>query len=80
MRNTEEASGLPQEHRGEEAEQANMPGRQDKGAQTDSRAGPSHDSEQAARDKEEKSKHPVSENALGSSQDKNPVPPGSTAE
>jgi hypothetical protein len=80
MSDTAEASGLPEEHRGEKAEQANMPGKQRKGAQTDSRTGSSLDSEQAVRDEEEKSKHPASENALGSSQDKNPIPPGSTAE
>jgi hypothetical protein len=44
------------------------------------RAGPAPDSEQTARDTEEKKKHRASENALESSQDKNPVPPGSTAD
>jgi hypothetical protein len=83
MSNTAEASGLPKEHRGEKAEsaqRADMPGKQDKGAPIDSRAGPAPDPEQTARDEEEKRKHPASENALESSQDKNPVPRGSTAD
>ena len=36
------------------------------------------DTVQSARDTAEKAKHPPSENALESSQDKNPVPPDST--
>lgn len=36
------------------------------------------DTVQSARDTAEKAKHPHSENALESSQDKNPVPPDST--
>ena len=38
------------------------------------------DTAQSARDKQDKRKHPASENALESSQDKNPIPPGSTRE
>lgn len=80
MTHTVEASDLPEEHRGKKAEQANMPESQGEGAQTASRASPSPAPEQAARDEEEKTKHPASENALGSTQDKNPIPPDSTAE
>ncbi|CAN7770956.1 hypothetical protein LJR034_007640 [Caballeronia sp. LjRoot34] len=84
MKHTLEASRIPEEHRGakaevKRAEQANMAGTQGKGAGTNSRADPSPDSKQTARDVEEKNKHPASENALDSSQDKNPIPPGSTA-
>jgi hypothetical protein len=82
MGNTVKAAGLPEEHRAEKAakvEQANMPGKRGKGAGTGSPASPSPDSEQSARDLDEKNKHPASEKALDSSQDKNPIPPGSTA-
>jgi hypothetical protein len=81
MRNTIEASDLPEEPRGVGAakvEQPNVPGEGDKGEGTDPRAGLSPGSEQTARDGEEKNKHPASENALNSSQDKNPIPPDST--
>lgn len=44
------------------------------------RGNPPSDTAQSARDKQEKRKHPGSENALESSQDKNPIPPGSTRE
>ncbi|WP_213766230.1 hypothetical protein [Caballeronia sp. dw_19] len=85
MKHTLEASRIPEEHRdakaeeAKRAEQANMAGKQGRRAGTDSRADPSPDSKQTARDVEEKNKHPASENALDSSQDKNPIPPGSTA-
>ncbi len=65
MRNTVETSGLPEK---------------DSRAGRAGPAGPAPDSEQTARDKEEKRKHPASENALESSQDKNPIPPDSTAD
>ncbi|HEY2024060.1 hypothetical protein [Paraburkholderia sp.] len=38
------------------------------------------DTLQSRKDRLEKSKHPESENALESSQDKNPIPPESTRE
>jgi len=41
---------------------------------------PPSDTAHTARDEQEKRKHPGSENALESSQDKNPIPPGSTRE
>ncbi|MEQ5844380.1 MULTISPECIES: hypothetical protein [Paraburkholderia] len=37
-----------------------------------------HDTAQAVHDEEEKKKHPASEGELDSSQDKNPVPRGTT--
>jgi hypothetical protein len=80
MSDTAEASGLPEEHRGDKAENANASGKRGKEERADSRAGPGPDSEQTARDQEEKRKHPASENALDSSQDKNPIPRGSTAD
>jgi hypothetical protein len=43
-----------------------------------SSANPPPDTAQSARDAEEKRKHSPSENALRSSQDKNPIPPDST--
>ncbi|MGF6771586.1 hypothetical protein P3T18_004073 [Paraburkholderia sp. GAS199] len=50
----------------------------DKPASKDAHA-PS-DTQQGKRDAKEKARHSESENALPSSQDKNPVPPGSTRE
>jgi hypothetical protein len=43
-------------------------------------AGAPSDTLQSRKDREEKQKHSVSENALESSQDKNPIPPDSTRE
>jgi hypothetical protein len=81
MSNTIEAFVLPEEPRGVGAakvEQPNVPREGNREEGKDPRAGLSPGSEQTARDEEEKNRHPASENALNSSQDKNPIPPGST--
>ena len=56
------------------------PGTQNESSSAGGPGAPAPDTLQHEKDREEKRKHPASENALESAQDKNPVPPGSTRE
>jgi len=78
MRHAANDSRVSGTHRNEPTEDANMSGKQGIRPGKDSPVSPPSDTAQTARDAEEKRKHPASENALESSQDKNPIPPGST--
>lgn len=65
-------------HAHDKKHEASAPFGHDREAKPASPVTPSSRTEQEARDVEEKRRHSSSENALDSTQDKNPVPPGST--
>jgi hypothetical protein len=75
MRHVSQHTDVRAKHR---RENANVPAEDGAAPRKKSQTMPPSDTEQSVRDESEKRRHAPSENALKSSQDKNPIPPGST--